>query len=453
MTTSGIRLAGLFLLLLLLVPWGAAAQKADGFRIETITVEGGRRAATQGIVVTESQLTTGKAWSERELQEAVYRIRRLPFIVRADFTLRRGTSRGLYELVITVEETRPFFFSVDTELFSVAQETAARSLGYAGSTTYLKSSGTAGARLFAGAHDVLFGLVDSNAGLEAGYTHYGLFGRGGSVTFSVARHLFCCQYEAVPLGLDPDLVTWSTKNGTSAAASVTVPLAGNQSLRVAASWSRREPSSRLGLLTSSLDESQSFGANESWTSRQGEIKWFYDTADDPLFPSRGVTFSGGVELADLAAPVRQPGSSYRDNLVQQSRSRQAALAAAGRRSWSLSPGQTLSFGGRLALGRSRIEHLLTPDRVLQEAVDLDTLEASVDARYSAALWGWEKIRELGDLRFELGARYGYESTSPHFAGVGGPVRQLTAGPSIVFRNGWGVFRFGFSYLNFQRSKP
>jgi outer membrane protein assembly factor BamA len=434
---------------LLLVPWGAAAQEADGFRIETITVEGGRRAATQGIVVTESQLATGKAWSERELREAIYRIRRLPFIVHADFALRRGTARGLYALVITVEETRPFFFSADTEVISTAQTAVAKALGYGESETNLRHTGTAGARIFLGSNSALFGLVDSSAGVQAGYTRYGLFGRGGSATLSVARHFFCCQDEAVPLGLDPGFVTWSTENGTSAAASVVLPLAGNQSLRAEAAWSRRDAGSRRGLLDDPLTNIQFFSSRQQRISRAAEVKWFYDTADDPLFPSHGTTLSAGVELADQTVPVRLPGSSFLVDSLTEGHSRLVALAATGRQSWSLSPSQTVSLGGRLAAGRSRIEHLLTGDRLLQEPVDLDTLEASVEARYSAGLWGFDKLRELGDLRFELGARYGYESTSPSF---GGPVRQLSVGPSIAFRNGWGVFRFGFSYLNFQRSK-
>ncbi len=440
----------LLLVFFVLTAGAAVAQEADGFHIETITVEGGHRAATQGIVITESQLTPGRVWSERELREAIYRVRRLPFVVHADFTLRRGTARGLYALVITVEETRPFFFSQDTEVISTPKASVSEALGYGGNESSLRGSGTAGARLFLGAHSALFGLVDSNAGLQAGYTRYGLFGRGGSVTVAVARHLFCCQYEAVPLGLDPGFVTWSTKNGTSATANVLLPLVGNQSLRMAASWSQRDASSRLGLLDSSLADLQSFGGNEQLTSRQGEVKWFYDTADDPLFPSHGVTLSSGVELADQTAPVRLPGSSFRDDAVIQSHARLAAFATSGQWSWSLAPGQALSLGGRLAVGRSHIDHLLVAGGLLPKPADLDSLEAAVEGRYSVALWEWETVRRLGDLRFELGARCGYESTSPSF---GGPVRRLTAGPSLVFRNGWGLFRFGFTYLNFQRSKP
>jgi hypothetical protein len=436
----------LFLILLLLLPAGAVAQETEGFRIETISVEGGRRAATQEIVITESQLTAGRAWSERELREAIYRIRRLPFIVHADFALRRGTARGLYALVITVEETRPFFFAESTDFIATSQTSASSALGYGDSHTNLRVSGTAGARLFLGSRGALFGSVYGNA-LQAGYTRYGLFGRGGSATVSLSHHLACCRYEAVPLGLDPGFVTWSTDQGDSASASAVLPLAGNQSLRAAAFWSRLDAGSRQGLLDDSSTDLQSFSGREQRTSRQAEMKWFYDTADDPLFPSRGITVSGGVELAEQTVPVRPPGSSF-DAPAREGHSRLVALAATGRQSWPLSPRQSLSLGGRLAVGRSRIDHLFTGDRILPRPVDLDSLEASIEARYSVGLWGFEKIRDLGDLRFELGARYGDESTSPSF---GGPVRQLSVGPSVAFRNGWGVFRFGFTFLDFQRS--
>lgn len=41
--------------LLLLLPAGAALSQESGFKIETITIEGGRRPATEEIVIEESR--------------------------------------------------------------------------------------------------------------------------------------------------------------------------------------------------------------------------------------------------------------------------------------------------------------------------------------------------------------------------------------------------------------
>jgi hypothetical protein len=438
----------LLLLVLLLIPQLAAAQETGGFPIETITVEGGRRAATQGIVIAESRLATGRAWSERELREAIYRIRRLPFIVHADFALRRGSERGLYALAITVEETRPFFFAREVEVLGTAPERLSYSLGYGYGFANLRNAGTAGGRLFLGARNVLFGSVDTDEGIQAGFTRYGLFGGGGSATATYGRSV-CCRREVLPLGIDPELVDWSTADADRATLTVDVPLAGNHSLRTSLSWLGGEASSRRGLLDDFRAHQYFGGSDRRVERRKAEVKWFYDTADDPLFPSHGVTLSGGIELFQQTAPAREGGIDDFAPPTAETDARLLALAVTGRRSWSLSPRQAVSVGGRLAAGRSRIDNLVSDGRLLPAPVDLDSLESSVEARYSASLWGFERTRDFGDLRFETFARFGYDTTSPSF---GGPLTQLSAGSSLAFRNGWGVFRVGFTYLEMQRSR-
>jgi hypothetical protein len=438
-------------LLFLLAAGAALAQEAGRFQIESITIEGGRREATRGIVIEESRLTTGREWTERELREAIYRIRRLPFIVRADFVLRRGSARGLYALAITVEETRPFFFSREADLVATSSERISTSLGYGyGRGTNLDSRATAGARLFVGARNVLFGSANNDEGFQAGYTRYGLFGRGGSATVSLAHSSFCCSHEVLPLALDPGAVVWSVESGDTAALSVLLPLSGNQSLRGAASVSRRDAASRRGLFDALFTAQPTFLAGERRESRRAELKWFYDTADDPLFPTQGVTVSGGVELAQQTVPVKRPDTSIFDRADFESDARLLALAATGRKSWPLSPRQSVSLGGRVTVGRSTIDHLQLADgSILREPVDLDSVETSVEARYSASLWGFAKTRDHGDLRAEAFVRAGYETTSPSF---GGPITQISAGPSIAFRNAWGLFRVAFTYLDIQRSR-
>jgi hypothetical protein len=438
--------------LCLLLPAGAAlSQEAGGFQIESITIEGGRREATQGIVIEESRLRTGRMWTERELREAIYRIRRLPFIVRADFALRRGSARGLYALAITVEETRPFFFSQDADVVATSSReiSAALGYGYDGGANF-HNGGTAGARLFAGARNVFFASANIDEGLQAGYTRYGLFGRGGSLTVSLLHSSFCCSHEVLPLALDPGAVVWSVESGDTAALSVVLPLTGNQSLRGVAAVSRRDAASRQDLFASLFADQPTFLAGERRESRRAELKWFYDTADDPLFPTQGVTVSAGIELAQQIVPVKTEGASIFDRADLESDARLLALAATARESWPLSPRQSVSVGGRVAVGRSTIDHLQVADgTILREPVDLDSLETSIEARYSASLWGFEKSRDQGDLRAEAFVRAGYETTSPSF---GGPVTQLSAGPSLAFRNGWGVFRLAFTYLDLRRSR-
>jgi hypothetical protein len=443
-----IRRLLLLLSLLAFLPAGpTAAQESGGFRIETITVEGGRRAATEKIVLAESRLTAGREWTESDLRDAIYRIRRLPFIVRADFALRRGTARGLYTLAITVEETRPFVFSRELEVVSFAQESASIALGYGSGHVDAHSSGSAGVRLFVGSQGVLFGALTAYEGWQVGFTRYDLFGRGGSATLAWESRR-CCLHQVLPLALDPDFTMWSDREADQASLSLAVPLTGNHSLRAAASVLRGRAESRSGVLADYRSFQPFLDETPPRELRQAQVAWFYDTADDPLFPAHGVTVSAGVELSEHRAPAREGGLFDTASSGPETDARLVALATTARRNWSLSPRQAVSLGGRLAVGRSRLENPVTGGHIERGTFDADSLESSLEARWSASLWGFERTRDQGDLRFEVAARYGLESVSP---GFGGAVRQLAVTPSIVFRNGWGVFRFGFGYLSFQRS--
>ncbi|HEX2225310.1 MAG TPA: hypothetical protein VHN15_14010, partial [Thermoanaerobaculia bacterium] len=186
--------------------------QAPRFLIETITVEGTRREASQGILLEESLLEAGQTYSERELRDAIYRIRRLPFVLSADFSLRRGTERGTYELVIAVQETTRFFFGHEGTFFVIADRSAAEALGYR-AEALLEVKVTAGLRLFAGSRGVVFGAVSENTGVHAGYTRYGLLGSRAVVNL-VGSKYFCCPREVFPLGIDPGVTAISTREST-----------------------------------------------------------------------------------------------------------------------------------------------------------------------------------------------------------------------------------------------
>jgi hypothetical protein len=123
----------------------------------------------------------------------------------------------------------------------------------------------------------------------------------------------------------------------------------------------------------------------------------------------------------------------------------AALAVTGRRHWAFTSRQAVSAGLRTAAGRSRIENLEVDGRLVRQA-DLTTLEGVADLRYSVSLWGAERTRENGDLRLETTAAYSYEAVTPRLGA--GRLGRLQLGTSLAFRNRWGVFRAGFSFLDF-----
>lgn len=447
------------LLLSLAIPLPGAAQTAPaadalqeqlpGFLIQTLAVEGTRREASRGLLIEESLLEPGRTYSERELREAVYRIRRLPFVLSADFSLRRGTERGTYELVIAVQETTRFFFGREETLLSIPDDTASLALGYS-EYDNLKPErrGLAGVRLFVGSRGVLFGSVSSDEGFQAGYTSYGLFGTRAVATLAASRS-FCCPREVFPLGLDPDVTTMSTRVSTRYTAAVAMPLAGNHSVRARLAWSEGEPSRRRSFLHES-DPDRQFGLDSGFRRHQLDLKWVYDNSDDPLFPSDGVTLSAGLELSDLeladqvledSTPLPQPRPPVE---LPDSDAHLVTLAVSGQKTWPLTPRQAASASLRIAVGRSNLQDVLVGSEVIND--DLNALEITAGLRHSASLWGFERARRLGELRWETTADYGYESLEPRI-GPGSVARfQLRTG--LAFRNRWGLFRLGLAYLDF-----
>lgn len=319
------------------------AQEEPRFLIEKISVSGQRRAATARIVVAESRLQEGQSYDERELRQAVYRIRRLPFIVDADFALRRGSQRGAYELAITIEQTTPLFLSYDLEgLYATSTSTGGRTL-------HAVDSGSIGVRQFVGAQGLVFASADKDLkSFAAGYTQYDLFGRGSFVSASVTR---------------------ARHGGTTRPAlSVGVPLTANQSLRTDLSWLQQDDQSAH--LVSRLQQ------------RDASLAWIYDTTDDPLFPGRGVKLSAGV-FREEAGERSSFGPFVRHTQFQIS-----GISLFAARHWPLTPRQSLS----VALAATAVTSNRT---VLDHGYD-----ATLDLLHSVSLWGDERTRRFGDLRWE-----------------------------------------------------
>lgn len=429
---------------------GAATEEPPRFYIETVAVEGALRPSSADIIRTETRLATGREHTEGELRDAVYRVHRLPFVLDAELSLRRGSERGKFVLVIAVQETNSGFFAAEVELLKVDEPLGA-ALGHSahGEVT-TRAAGTVGFRLFLGPRGLLFGALHNDE-LQAGYTRYGLFGRNGTASFavSVSPSHCCSPGEILPLGLDPAFSSWSTGSRRRTNLAVHLPLAGNHGLRASATELTTLTSSRRTILPADLRE---FFDDEDFSRRDVELKWIYDTRDDPLFPGRGTALSAGVELAEASFPLRLPlpsGEPFPAPPADaRSESRMMALAAAATRSWSPTPRQALTLGGRAALGRSEVDRLVRGGAI-EGPQSFHTREAAAEVKHSLALWSAERTRAHGDLRLETFAAYGYEAISPDSGILGNPVRRVSAGISVVFRHAWGVYRLGFTGLELE----
>ncbi|HEX2222852.1 MAG TPA: hypothetical protein VHN15_01455, partial [Thermoanaerobaculia bacterium] len=214
-------------------------------------------------------------------------------------------------------------------------------------------------------------------------------------------------------------------------------------------WSEGEPDSPPSFLAGYGWEPREFGSGSSFSRRQLDVKWVYDSSDDPLFPSDGVTLAAGLELSDLELTEqvpRDPSALEPQPLgeLPDSDAHLVAAAVSGQKTWLLTPHQAASASLRVSVGRSSLKDVLVRDELIE--AEVTAFEITAGLRHSTPLWGFERARRLGELRLETNAHYGYEVLSPQVGS--GAVGRFQLGTGLAFRNRWGLFRFGLSYINF-----
>jgi outer membrane protein assembly factor BamA len=384
---------------------GGAAAAEPRFLIEKISIEGVKRHGAQAIIVSQSRLKIGQSYTERELQEAVYRVKHLPFVIGAELALRKGTERGRYELVVTVEETRPVFLD-----YSLA---GGNTVNFPGSNQRFHvtwgNSGTLGLREFVGAGGLAFVAFSVQTGnfrtLQAGYTQYDLFGNASyaSLTFASNLHAFHSSQ-----------LSFSGLLG--------IPLADNLTLTASPQWSGSDgpgTASSRGIL--------------------GSLGLIYRTTDDPIIPTRGTD----LELSIDDDHVYQ---KFTTTEFGTSRSSQNAygLALSAVRYWPVTRRQSLgvSLDGSVFHQTDSGTFLGITDHAAASGAN-----GELRLLYSASLWNSAATRRFGDLRFEASAGDAFQHSigaalSPNaFANA----TELVADAGLVFRNEWGILRINLTY--------
>jgi hypothetical protein len=439
-------------------PAPAPLEDTAHFLIETITVETDREASAH-IVKAETLLKEGETYTEDDLRQAIARVHRLPFVLDATFSLRKGSERGTYELVVEAHTARWFFFDRGLQYTSFDRAYALEGNFLSSSHYAVSQTGLVGGRLFVGRSGVLYtslgfhqDLVSDGLGIELGYTRYDLFGLGIVADASYSTN-HCCTTEVLPFGISPNLQVWDWKRDEQATLSLAAPLSRNRSLQFV--WTERwgDAGDHRALL---FEDSPSFFFPElilggDQRSRQMIARWIRDTSDDPILPSRGSVLSAGLEYAEYDArnlrllrfpypdpPVEGPSPDFHGE------QRTAALSAT--RHWSLTPRQSVSATGRISYGRSQATNL-DVNRLLFPQAEFDVFGVSVGAKHLLRLWSLREPGNHGDLYLETEVRYGVESSSPDFGLRDNPLGRLEISTGLTFRNRWGRLRLALAYLN------
>jgi hypothetical protein len=433
-------------------PMGAVAEPPAApptrFWIETITIEEPHRVSRE-ILLSEARLEVSREYTEADLRQAIHRIRRLPFILDADFALRRGSGRGKYALVITLVETRRFFFGTDANLLRLAEPLRLENGIPAENDERITF--TAGMRFFVGPRGVAFLSVGDGVGVQGGYTQYDLFGAGSFLNVGLAWNV-CCSNRIFSLGLDPTFANWELDDSREVSVTAGLPLRGSQSLEFSVEvldtndqFGDRRPVRGMPRLTGTTQ------FQDLEITRLGG-RWLRDERDDALFPTQGDLLSVGISYTALQAPMdvldfREDPFGVERIPVGEYSARWLELRGDASRYWSVSPRQTLSAGAGVGFGFSRVENVpIDAGTVFSD--DLTSLSGTLGAGYSLRLLGSpETVRRWGDLRFELSGEYAYEQVFPDAAFLDNPLERIDLGAALSLRNRWGLFRLRLSFVD------
>jgi hypothetical protein len=415
----------LLVTLAVLLSTAVAAQDAvpPRFFIERIEVRDARRVS-KDVVIAESRLREGQEYSEADLRDASARLSRLPFLLSAEFALEKGSERGRFVLVITINETKPFFFALDIRPILKSDDNIEPD--YSDHIGVSDNAATVGMRWFIGRRGALHTAIvttDYNRNFArdyvaavVGYTQYDLFHTRAFATLNL-KHVLTEEGSEI----SPQLV-------------VGVPLSANQTLTVELDETRFGPDTRTIL-------------GEVFDTQRGQriagATWSYNTTNRPFIPTRGtlLTVRPQFSWSDAATytviehldPESPPQYlSVRSDTIH-SEAREITVSAA--RYWELSERSSVSGGVEAALTHYRLD-----SEVLGLTADHET-RGAVKAGYSYSLWDAERSKN-GDSRLELNLRIGNRSIA-YTDFYRAEQQQLSA--SWVRRSSWGTLRLGAGY--------
>ena len=375
------------LLVLLLLACAPPLRADERFLIERIDVRHLVHASAE-VIQSESRLREGESYTEGDLRAASDRIRRLPFVLDAAFSLERGTVRDAYVLVISVTETRRLFYRYDIVPFFESRNVLKK----------VDNEELLGMRWFAGrsgvfhlaahAHQSDRPFQSSYASLQAGYTRYGLFHGRAFATFTVDQF---AQRES------------GGKKATLPGALLGISLTPNQTLTIS---------------YSGIDA----GTANRRAERFFESRLAYNTTNHPYFPSEGSLVSVAPIFAwiDLIDRIKTPVHDF-----------DTALDAHAARYWTLA--DRLTAAAVLDGGYLHVEQQANGHRTFNLGYGTAALQ------FSRALG--DTSRE-SDRRIELTLR----GVSRHHEVVPLlPDTNTQASLAWVRRNAWGVLRLGVGY--------
>ncbi len=390
----------LTLILLSLTPLTSTA--SGNYLLEEIKLEGLQRAP-ENVILSISLLREGQTYSEQEIRDAVSRITRHRFILRADFRLEKKGQGQAYTLIVEVKEKFPLDLIHETQSFKEADQDTDYIYTLEGGgywflgSTMLEARGRARDNI-----DDIFGYEDPNSATLSA-TQFNLFGKGIEARLSAiwledtSRFYFERQGESTKREFDiiPSL-------------SIYVPIKGQMAIEANFSHSREKQTTRNFI----SDEIQDDRLNQETKSTNMDIAWTYNTLNDELLTTSGIKAQAGLRYWNtqtksfyyfLADPEDVYLTIERDS-----------IEAFG--SWEqylpITERQSVWYGA--SVGYSSGEYVVdyvdfdldgSPiEGNERETQSFDLISGEGKVGWSIDLWGAEQTKRLGDLRFEIEGR-------------------------------------------------
>lgn len=384
----------LIALALLLTAASALAQSTVIERIDVATTH-----VKPGIIRSETRLHAGRAYTTGQIDQALYRVRRLPFVIDATYTLEPGSAPDTRVLTLHVIEEQRFHYTFDAQ--GVAQRGG-----------YVTSTASLGLHFFptsSGLLDVNMGGMGASAGGGAGsghfgdisaqYTGYGLFGSSAFAGIGVTtRYNGGGERLTSPLGL------------------AGIPLTQTQT--VLGTYERSGlKSNNNSLLT---------------------VQWLLETTDDRYFARRGLSLAAGPQWqkSHFAATFNSPPHV----LVVDDNVKSKGFVAAAEKFWPVAAHSALwaRANGSALTDSPTSNGVKIPDTHRQLGDALIGVAQNID------LWRGTEADGFHRLRVELGVGYHRDRQKHTFSTEDRSGGELFV--NVTHRSRYGVFRLGVSFV-------
>ena len=401
----------------------AAQETQPQYRLERIVVEGSD--AGEDSIRAEARLIEERMYTDEDFRQAVYRVRRLPFVTDATYRLEPGVTGGGTTLVIRVLQETLVNFHAQVDHVRTEDESDTTALGTLGGRFLLHDLGLAEVTVDRSSESDLGSLAALT------YRVYDIYGTGFFATVRLGKRF--AGSEDVEHDAERDFL-------------VGYPLTQKQSITLTGSerkLSFPRDFDREG--DDDPDDEDTLNDNLTLTDSDSlssaDLRWWYESNDDPIFATRGISVAFGPRYSHREVDTQtfdEPNDEIDTNTEQFNLWGLRLDASAYRRLF----GRNVGFL-RLSGEGSRTDQVEDEDEPEIPNVERRFGEASIGLAHDFHSYDPNVLRPFR-IRLEGSVGYSTFSIRPE-GGATTKVNQKFAGLGFVLRHRFGSVRLRLTY--------